>query len=366
MKKLLSMVMESNKTMYATIKGTLTENDGVFSGFSTTNYLQLQQAIPNLNANSSFEISLKMTMPDVSSTVFVLGDDTGNNNDINIRITTTKQIYGYTYDTTNSNRIYRTIPMSNIQEGDDLYIKYSISGGKLTIKGSSDNINWAESSIDLPSDFAYTKGLLANIGGGVSFFASLSGSIDLNNSYIKLGSTKYNLQAVVGYTIVGSPTIVDGVVSGTDGSNYITLPQYPNIESVGKFELQVKFDATSYSAGIIWSFPAPSSNSYRLQVLSSGTIRYFTPNIYFTLLGLNISSIKYIKLKTSNGLANNVEFYVSSDGLSWTKIIPTQAENSETFTNGIMRLFRCTLSNYDLNETYIKINNKLWFNGQQA
>ena len=47
------MMRKKEQIMYATIKGTLTENDGIFSGFSASNYLALQQ---NFAPEGSWEV----------------------------------------------------------------------------------------------------------------------------------------------------------------------------------------------------------------------------------------------------------------------------------------------------------------------
>ena len=354
------MMRKKEEIMYATIKGTLTENNGVFSGFSSSDYLALQHII---DFSKPFEILLKFIPTDFTTPLFLFSTRYITNSGFDIYIQNSKiRIWGSTNGTSLDISSY-SIDTININTTYWYKLKYSPT--QIIAELSTDGINFVQENNIALSNQIYQNNYNALIGHGqttnTNYFV---GSIDLNKSYIKLGSTKYNLQAVVGYTVVGSPTITDGVVSGTGSTNHLILPEYPNIENVSKIELQIKYSATTNVGGVFFYFDT-TSNGNRLQTLSSGQIRWYSPNITFAS-NKAMTNYHYIKVIMTNGLGNNVEIYVSVDGVSWEKATITQSENTVTFINGIIHIFRCAIDSYDLKETYVKINNKLWFNGQQA
>lgn len=356
---MMSMMRKKEQIMYATIKGTLTENDGVFSGFSVSNYLQIQDTF---NLQDIKEIVVKINLPssalNKSKYEFILVKG-------NFRIS----CYSYaTYfgasgvDVAGVGNIAFGI---NFQPDTDYWLKYKNDGVNCSCAYSTDGTTWvaggSKSASTISSSTSITYLGLRN---DTSVY--FDGSIDLNNSYIKLGATKYNLQAVVGYTIVGSPTITDGVVSGFSSSDYLRIPRYNDIESAN-FEMCIKYSNISVTGHRIFQFGTISTNACQLRTLSTGAIFYDTSTKRYTT-NKTIDDYNYVKLKTTNGLENNVEIFVSADGVFWEKTTLTETTNTLTFSNNVIVLGRGIDNNatIDLNKTYIKINNKLWFNGQQA
>jgi hypothetical protein len=181
------------------------------------------------------------------------------------------------------------------------------------------------------------------------------------NNELIWANPQLNLSGPVGYTKVGNPTITDGIISDTNGSNFLSLPEYPNINNVDKFELQIKYSASSVVGGILFYVNA-TTGGMRLQTLSSGQIRWYTPNIIFAT-NKNMTDYNYVKVITKKGIVN-VEIYVSIDGIAWEKATLTQMENAQPFVNGKIKICRCSLDSYDLKETYIKVNDEMWFYGK--
>lgn len=149
--------------------------DNVASGFSSGNYIQLSESIPNLDINSKFEMILKLKFNGFNQAIFG-GSNTYN---IYISIDSSKRLYAYVYDNTNDNRIYTYI-WSSALDDTSYWIKYLIENGKLSIAISNDNTNWYSSSIDLPQNFTYTLNSVLN------FKSGFQGSIDLKETYIKV------------------------------------------------------------------------------------------------------------------------------------------------------------------------------------
>lgn len=182
----------------------------------------------------------------------------------------------------------------------------------------------------------------------------------------------------VGYTVVGSPTIVDGVASGFSTENKLTLPNSPVGSSLDGLEFGTKFTTTAssvYQAAILWtsyggtgflgvlnnnklhcSLGRPnSSSSHAIEILSDVMI---TNDTYY-----------WLRLKCDNGVA---VFDYSTDGISYTSI--GQAEYSglnitNTFGLGSPKgsgSFGVFQGSIDLNSTYIKVNGIPWFTGKEA
>lgn len=360
---LLANMMSQNKIMYATIKGTLTENDGVFSEFSVGSCLLTQQEI----GNKPFELVAKINLTSTTqlSPIFV-----GNGNPaltFHIESSKLKMQIG-----NGSNWVSSILSgTTTISANTDYYVKLVFDGTKFVGYLSSDGINWNK-EVEWVNTISVLPIYYLKIGNDrTSSTYYFRGSIDLNNSYIKLGSTKYNLQAIVGYTIVGTPTITDGVVSGFSSVNYLTLPNYNQI--VNSIEIVFKINQipiTITNNALICSLN--SDFSFRSFVAS-------TKKVQFSYTDIN-NTIKYVA--STNTITNNTYckfilnqsgafLYFSSNNLDWTlEYSRTEKAKFSIINNGRIGYLSNTYNMFDgaidLKETYIKVNDKLWFNGQQA
>lgn len=166
------------------VVGSPTIVDGVASGFSSSDYLQLSSGIPNLNEQSSLEVMIKITMPEEtwSSSTFICGNRTSNA-DIHIILDSVRRLFMYIYDNTSSQRMFQYIWAGNVlNPGSTAWIRYKIENGIFTSGLSVDKTNWAEVSLDLPEGFTYTKNVVPILN-----FAA-TGSIDLKETYIKVNN----------------------------------------------------------------------------------------------------------------------------------------------------------------------------------
>lgn len=111
----------------------------------------------------------------------------------------------------------------------DIPIIITIRGNGTTLNIEVNQNNNSQSSSKTLQELSIENITTNNIylgRGHTTYLPMIDGSIDLNQSYIKINNTKYRLQAVVGYTVVGSPTIVDGVASGFSSDNKIKTAVY--------------------------------------------------------------------------------------------------------------------------------------------
>lgn len=386
MSLLKAFLMEQQKIMYATIKGTLTENNGVFSGFSGTNYLELQN---NIDTTQDYEIVVKFVNSTSKYHSVILGSNSTANS-IKIEISYGTRFFIFlSSNGTSWNIANGAYGLTNAMSlGNTYYMKLtysSVNGYKLFL--STDKINWSLQWSIGTTNALYMTNTKFILGASLFDNNSLGGSIDLNNnSYIKLGSTKYKLQAVVGYTIVGSPTIVDGVVSG--------FRAYPNLNSgyfvkvdnftyTNTFEIQVKLitgSETITGTPLGQGNTSPKIGITNTQITNSlFSLRLIDTN------GQNIFNQSNISYIDNQSLSLNTE-YILKLKFTGTEYIYTLVDTNGTYyinrvisSSAKLRLGSIAFGvNYadvaytawsggiDMKETWIKTDNKLFFNGQQA
>ena len=373
------MMRKKEEIMYATIKGTLTENDGVFSGFAYNNYLATQE---EFDCSKDFEITTKLNTGEQSVTQFkvfcrnTFGANASTSIGFAIGVENSKiKAFFRRSDGTVIGSQSGNNGITTFANNVDCFFRFSQKKYNNTytiqIESSLDNVNWVK-EVNLTSSLPIrTSGQGLAFGGGS--FSNTSqywaGSIDLNNSYIKIGATKYKLQAVVGYTIVGSPTIVDGVVSGFSSANYLTLP---SVDFSSNFESQVAFTVNTYSTCGIMCL---NSYTYKGWHCIGSNLLSFTLNISDGENSKNIRASFTISNNTfyianAKRVGNNVVCSLYSNGSLVNQQTITIDDGYHVVQGTGYNIGKNTVGAFDgmidLNNTYIKINNKLWFNGQQA
>jgi hypothetical protein len=350
-------------TMYAIIQGSPTQSPyGVFSGFSGTNYLKLQSNL-TLSNDMSLEINIRFKTPSELGTTnqYLFGANASDYSGyigISYKASTGQfetrlpNVTGGSYSTyTMTANTYYSIKsvIKNNTVQTLLYDANNVLLAQTTVKTFSANWSYATQLL--------TLGVKTDINN-----SQVLGSIDLNKSYIKLGSTKYKLQAVVGYTKVGSPTISDGVVSGFSSSNYLTLGIIPNFTKLERF---VKFTTNSVSSiqniiGVAnYGGISIDENGHIQTTIYTNSFKTMTLNT--TVLSANTTY--YYKDILENGIVKGYLFD-SNIGLLDSKSEELGIDTAKNyFIGNTNRHDRPFLGSIDLKETYIKINNKLWFNG---
>lgn len=364
MSLLKAFMMEKPNIMYATIKGSLTENDGVFSGFGASNYLLGQTIITSEIQQqylTSSEFKFKVTLPSTISAEeqIMYFPYKGILNGFSLRAT--KYIRWYVVSTD----AYIT-SASTFELGSTIWIKGVIANNVATLYSSTDGTNWNnEGSVAITEIVPTTINMPIRIGvsGSSTPSGAWGGSIDLNRSYIKLGATKYNLQAVVGWTKVGSPTeSPTGVFSGFSLNNYL---QIPTNFTDNDFEILLKLEdvGTDNLARTIFQI---SGSSVYIGLSSTNKLMFNGISGFVFDSGFNTSGLLYIKA-IKKGL--DYSFGYSNDGITYTMLNKTLTEQVSTSSpNNILRSGNWSGIGVKLyvKDCYIKINNKLWFNGQEA
>ena len=359
------MMRKKEEIMYATIKGTLTENDGVFSGFSANNYLKTSNNII-INQSSDFEIVVKINISVFADLSAFIG--TYGYYGIDVRTGVDYKIH-CSIGNGSSWLVSNLATNSTFSVNTDYFFKLTIKNGVITVFSSLDGNSWIEEGTTTVTLSEINTPI--NLGIGRINTTYFNGTIDLNNSYIKLGSTKYNLQAVVGWTKVGSPTITDGVVSGfVDRVNYLSIPQLTveqigtNSEFICKFNSQNNFFPL-FSMGTnqgLWIY-LRSDHKIRVKI-GNATQHDFVVSNDIDLTQDHICKVIFKNYSCSVYLDGNlIETFLFETPTNTTYSGEFRIGGEAWVQSSGYAFTGCTI---DLNYTQVKENNKLYFNGQPS
>lgn len=363
-----------------TIVGSPTIVDGVASGFSSSNYLTLT-TIPQ---GSSIEFNFRFTPTEtLTGTFFRLGSSAyrgilewlGNNTNVmrfsyrEIGSTTTKY---------KSFDVPLNVPIN-------YNMMFNSSTNTLVSTITSNNTTKVITTANVDGEEFTSTAMLGYVG---SNRTSLNGTIDLNHTYITVNGQpwfgicpievkKHQLMGPVGYTVVGSPTITDGVVSGTDSSNYcsvnVNIPSFNTLEVVMRAKFTGTINSSAYMPLLAFGGGASQRRiTSNFTTASNGGTRLFSAdglivNIPNTDFDLNTYALDfyYTRIRvTKNTDDYTYELGVSADGTTWVTKSGNYASNICT---GFFYLCRNSSGSSggnvycDLNNTYIKVNGKLWF-----
>lgn len=205
-----------------------------------------------------------------------------------------------------------------------------------------------------------------------TYYVPFQGSIDLNNTYIKVNGQpwfglcpvevkKHQLMGPVGYTVVGSPTINNGVMTNSDPSNYISIRHW---EQYKPFEFAMKINTGTRPADTCWL------------VRSNGLLLYWKWDARLTFFLRDINNVQQ-GISGTTQLENNKDYWIKIiyDGTMASMYLSTDSQNYSlevsqaisVITNdysiniGSLRNTYPFTGSIDLNETHIKVNGKLWF-----
>ena len=268
-------------------------------------------------------------------------------------------------------------------------IDVSRTGNIWTLKsfmnGNQVDIQTLESSALLNDGAAFTWVFgcdFAVYGGGIE------GNIDINKTYINYDKEawfgvspmevkKHQIMGPNGYTVVGSPTISDGVLTDITANDYLSIGTYSgdtptSIEIGSSFKTSdatvlgraVIGRLTGADTGIFWgnsSFPGRICFKHRVSY-DNGTT---WTAVESKSAALSLNTRYYVKFIISLA-EQKLTGYVSTDNTNWTSYVANF--NSGAILEGLTsiaigKIFGhnpSTLPIY-LDYTYIKVNGKLWF-----
>lgn len=172
-------------------------------------------------------------------------------------------------------------------------------------------------------------------------------------------------------TVVGSPTVSNGVVSGFSSANYLTLPEaFSPGSNTWEYVQRIKFSNISAQEHFIGcrnhNFPLVKlyNSKFMMYVSSNGSswnvasekVGTFVPtaNTYYWIK-LRFTGSAYILSYSTNGSTFTDDITVSSTATikGGSNIVIGNSWTDRPLTTGTV----------DLTQSYIKINNKLWWQG---
>lgn len=374
------------------VVGNPTIEDGVASGFSTSNYIRIfdiyTQPINSLN----FVVKINSVPTTITNNASVISLRGPNN------------VYVYVNGNNKITLSYKNKSGSTnyLNSGSTTtigYYKFILNNTGSYMYYSTDNIVWTllnsfttESTI--PNLSTITFGV--NIGYLSTTYNVYDGSIDLKETYIKVNDklwfygknyTSQNYAPVpaglnckikgpISYTVVGSPTITDGVVSGFSASDYLKIQNLgEKISTANKWEFVTKIHTSLTNSGqcifgnnVDWGTNVRINSENQLILNVSNTTTSADIGSITGLTVLSDDTDYYVKVEFTG---TQYILSLSIDGTAWSNEgyinSSTKITNRGDWLFGMYSVsawyFRGSI---DMNETYIKINNKLWFGTQQT
>lgn len=164
------------------------------------------------------------------------------------------------------------------------------------------------------------------------------------------------------FVIVGSPTIVDGVVSNFSNTNLLFIDTPIDTGEVESLEAQVKFSTGPTFPHTFEGIIGCVKGTFGFYITNEGVLR----GVYLDNKGTHDNPI-------ASGLLPNTTYYakmvlggnlailsISEDGEHWSDTIYSSDDEHEILGDYILVSTYPFNGSVDLNKTYIKINGKAW------
>jgi len=343
------------------VVGSPTINSGVVSGFSANDYLSLD--LP-FNIGGNWEMVFKVKFTSYSGIFF--GYQCGSSSGLSIE--PSKTIH-YWVDSKAANKLTGTHEYSL---NTDYYIKVIKNYNLVSLYYSTDNTNFTLDTSKIITDLNDNSATNINLGCSFNGSSPFDGSIDLNRTYIKVHSPIST--GGTDYTIIGNPTINNGIVSGMSNSDYIKVTGVDATSQI--VEVKTKFSGSSNLSGntdlVFISNPGTGSLGFYQTI--GGSIWVYDNNHYWNLLQ-NDSNI-LDEAKPFELLFNIKDNTLYGKVIQENAIVAEKSTSLSTFSSftpsvdSVIHFGWPYLNVYpdsiDLNSTYIKINNKIFFGHESS
>lgn len=181
----------------------------------------------------------------------------------------------------------------------------------------------------------------------------------------------------VGYTVVGSPTIADGVASNFSNNNYVAVPAFSPANNTWQIATKIKLTDTTKNQ-VIFSNNYQPNRQMQLSVQNSKLKVYISTNgtsdnlanAEFGTATILADTVYWVKFEFTR---NAYIVSYSLNGISWTPDIIRNSTATLVSVSNNLFFGRNTHPSFPepltdgsiiyLNETYIKVNGEYWFNG---
>lgn len=369
--------------------------DGVVSGFSNVDYLDIGNFLwDNIH---SIENGVKFTTASTFLSQSIMGRAPGaspRDTGVFFRQATPgiTAKYRISYDNGNSWQVIELqSSFTSIVSNHTYYVNWSISTitNKMIVRFSEDGQNWITDELSFEPG-AILENLTNQKIGRTGNHGAFVGSIDLNETYIKVNGVNWfsgkqqaspivnevYLNRNVGYTVVGSPTINDGVVSGFSQSSYCYISNTVNNLQITECICKINIPSSVLGKNTYYQifFGVLSITTYSdASAFTQAT--FYLQGIGNLFINHNLQPDTDYWIKYTNDGTNCTAWW-SEDGINYTagQSKPQSSMISQT-TNTVIGLRgsagqingdRVFPGSIDLNETYIKVNGVTWFNGKQT
>lgn len=386
--KLLAPYSDGDKTDYnVTIIGYPYINNGIASGFNSSSFIQ----IPNKFAPSSntWEVLIKVKTGIISSDAqcfYQSCSGTGESGRFGILCYVSDGKWRFALSTNNSSWLFDVTGTYDVQSNTIYWIKITFNGTKYELSYS---LNGEDFIVDISQDstvpvYNSLPNTYIGIYSTTTFKFPWLGLIYLNESYIKINDEMFwqpeesivpnvpnyltSVRKLV-YNVVGSPTIIDNVVSNFSSSNYITT-DYTFLPKGYSWVWQVKFMQTeSFTTGTQYIM---NSSNYKyspyITILKDGTISATVSTNGAWLAGVGTSDFvvelnKYYWVRLEFDGVDTYSLKYSTDGQSYSLI--GEVQNTSLIVSTDTLWFGKTGHDYtlhgkiDFNETFVEVNNEI-------
>lgn len=377
--------------VYTNIKGPVnytaigtmpTISEGIASNFTTTSGLMTDT---DLVDSENWEMQIKFYNTETSNNYIMLIGTRGFGMDFVIASDRKASVYlsstGNSWNYASNTKGSYIIPTNQ-------WIYYKLIKTPLLFQAyySLDGLSWTKDiEISMPAKLKYSSATYAKRV-AIGFLNEnnphpFSGQIDLNETYVNVNcvawfGTSFSKVKVrrglinYNYTIVGSPTIDNNIVSGFSNSNYIKLKTAPS--NVTSYEIQLKFKTTAFNNRRVIGDSTTNCHSIQLEVPASNetTMWYGHPSSSHGWNGVQMSTAIttntwYWFKAIWNG--TKVSTYISIDGYNW---VTDNTVNTSTCGWDQATAFGYdqgnTLTGFiDLNECYMIVNGEYIFRGSK-
>jgi hypothetical protein len=360
-----------------TIVGTPTVVDNVVSDFSSSNYIL---AANSFAPTGAWEIIIKIKTPNGNASKYFIG---GGGYNFAIGTTNTpanhfKAFFSANGTSWNIGNITSSLAISNNVW---YYVRIGFTGKQYYMDYSTDGKNYIDRVTKASTAKLYASSFLL---GQTGIFPTLfwNGEIDLKATYAFVDGQpfcgicpvevkKHQLMGPVGYTVVGSPTITNGVVSNLSIDDYLRLDSSFSADSSWEIISKVKPDninATKYFiAGQSRSIAIGTTNNpigYLKAFFSSDGTSWDIGSIVDTEKLTSSNTWYYVKVGY-----DGQQYYLehSTDGITYKGRATIESSlriKTDDILIGKSGLFATSCywgGEVDLNETYISKQGKLWY-----
>ena len=370
------------KSNYTEVGNFAKISNGVASKFSASNYLKTPETFPA--PTTSFEAKAKVVTPSAfgeCNIIYYCGGSFAMQHEANVSVSA---ISFWIYKAgTGFERVISVPSTTLLATNSPYWFKVTWDGSVYNLLYSTDDVGYTSLGTYASTTPLLSSGTVAvGLNDDRSVYPYL-GSIDLSQSYININGKRW--WSGDGYNKVGS-WIDDYEASGFSASNYLSfgsIPRPANNPWEIVFKITTGTNVTSWQ--ILFSFQkgATSSTRYgtRIFIMPSGHFAFSvsyngtawdvgeltgTEGTYSVQantdywLKLEYTGTQYVLYYSLNG----IDYIMNS---SVTSSTPMYNENQSSYigtwlgsTGGMLDIFTGSI---DLNNSYIKINDELWWTG---